>query len=67
MSQRGSLTVELALLIPLLLALVVVIVEVALAARLQIELTSAVREGVRVAATNPDPAEALDAVREALG
>lgn len=67
MRERGSATVELALLIPVVLLLLVMIVEVALAARLQIEVVSAAREGARVAATTPDPAAALDAAAAALG
>jgi hypothetical protein len=47
--------------------LVLLIVEVSLAARLQIEATAAAREGARVAATTPDPAAAVAAVRTALG
>ena len=58
---------ELALLVPLLLVLVLLIVEVSLLARLQIEATAAAREGARVAATTPDPAAAIAAVRTALG
>lgn len=58
---------ELALLVPLLLVFVLLIVEVSLAARLQIEATAAAREGARVAATTPDPAAAVAAVRTALG
>ena len=58
---------EFALLIPLVLIVVMMIVEVGLAARLQIELTAAAREGARVAATTPDPAAALAAVNQALG
>jgi hypothetical protein len=37
------------------------------AARTQIELVAAAREGVRVAAVNPDPARALAVTRGALG
>ena len=58
---------ELALLVPLLVGLVVLVAEVGLAARLQIEATAAAREGARVAATTPDPAAAVAAVRSALG
>ena len=58
---------ELALLVPLVLVLLLLIVEVAAAARTQIELVAAAREGVRVAAVNPDPAQALAATRGALG
>jgi hypothetical protein len=67
MNERGSATVELALLVPLLLVLLLLIVEVAGAARTQIELVAAAREGVRVAAVNPDPARALAVTRGALG
>lgn len=65
--DHGSATVELALLVPLVLVLLIVIVEVAVVARYQIELVAAAREGARVAATSPDPADAIDAVRTAIG
>lgn len=58
---------ELALLIPLIIVLVIAMVEVALVARLQIEIVAAAREGARVAATTPDPAAAAAAVDRALG
>lgn len=58
---------ELALLVPLVLVLLLIVVEVAAAARTQIELVAAAREGVRVAAVNPDPGRALAATRDALG
>lgn len=64
---EGSTTVELALLLPLLAVLLVVIAEVAVVARAQLEVAGAAREGARVAATTPDPAEAVAAVRAALG
>ncbi|MDJ0924551.1 MAG: TadE/TadG family type IV pilus assembly protein [Acidimicrobiia bacterium] len=65
--ERGSATVELALLVPLILVLLVVVVEVAVVARAQVELVAAAREGARVAATSPDPERAVSAVRRALG
>ena len=64
--ERGSATVEVALVIPIVLLLLVALVEVAVVARVQIELLGAARQGARVAATNPDPAVAVDAVHEAL-
>jgi Flp pilus assembly protein TadG len=64
---EGSSTVELALLLPLLLIVLVLIAEVAVVARAQIEVTGAAREGARAAATTPDPAAAVAAVRDALG
>lgn len=66
-SEDGSATVELALLVPLVFVLLIVIVEVAVVARHQVELVAAAREGVRVAATNPDPANAVVATRAAIG
>ena len=66
-TEHGSATVELALLVPLIVVLVVVVVEVAVVARSQIELVAAAREGARVAATSPDPADAVRAVRDAMG
>jgi hypothetical protein len=65
--QSGSATVELALLVPLILLLLAFLVEVAVVARVQIEMAGAAREGARVAATAPDPTQALQAAREALG
>ncbi len=67
MSQEGSISVEFALLVPMIVLLVALIVEVAVVARMQIELVAAAREGARTAATTPDPAAALAAAQEALG
>ncbi len=67
MSERGSVTVEFALLVPLIVLLMAMIVEVALVARSQIEVVAAAREGVRVAATTPDPAAAMAAASRSLG
>lgn len=64
--EHGSATVEFALVIPIVLLLLVALVEVAVVARVQIELLGAARQGARVAATNPDPAVAVEAVHEAL-
>lgn len=66
-SERASATVEFALVVPIVLLVLVALVEVAVVARTQIELIGAARHGARVAATNPDPAVAVDAVQEALG
>ncbi len=63
---RGSATVEFALVIPVVLLVLVALVEVAVVARVQMELLGAARQGARVAATNPDPANAVDAVHGAL-
>jgi Flp pilus assembly protein TadG len=65
--EKGTSTVELALLVPLLVLLLAMVVEVGLAARVQIEVVGAAREGARVAATTPDPAAALAAATQALG
>ena len=59
-------TVEFFLVIPLLALVLVAGVQVVSVARARVELLAAVREGARVAATSPDPAKAVVAVRNAL-
>ena len=59
-------TVEFFLVIPLLILVLAAGIQVISVARTRIELLGAVREGARVAATTPDPARAVDAVRRAL-
>jgi len=66
-SESGTATVELALLLPLLVVILVGMTEVAVAARTQLELLNAAREGARVAAVNPEPADAVVAAEAALG
>lgn len=66
-TEHGSASVEFALVLPIVLLVLVAVVEVAVVARSQIELLGAARQGARVAATNPDPAVAVDAVHDALG
>jgi Flp pilus assembly protein TadG len=61
------LTVEAAFVVPVLLVVLMAVVEVVAAIGAQLELVAAAREGARVAATTPDPAEAARAVREVLG
>lgn len=65
--ERGSLTVEAAFVIPVVLVVLMAVVEVVAAIGAQLELVAAAREGVRVAATSPDPAQAVTAAREVLG
>jgi len=64
--DRGSVTIEFFLVIPLLILVLAAGIQVISVARTRIELLGAVREGARVAATTPDPARAVDAVRAAL-
>jgi Flp pilus assembly protein TadG len=59
-------TIEFFLVVPLLIVVLAAGVQVISVARARIELLGAVREGARVAATTPDPARAVDAVRSAL-
>ncbi len=66
-NERGAAAVELAVVLPLVLAVLFAVVEVAVVARTQLELVQAAREGVRQAATVPDPARAVTAVQAALG
>ncbi len=54
------------LVVPVLLVFLAAGVMVISAARARIELTGAAREGARVAATSPDPARAIEAVKGAL-
>ena len=64
--DRGSVTVEFFLVVPLLIVVLAAGIQVISVARTRIELLGAVREGARVAATTPDPAKAVTAVRDAL-
>lgn len=57
---------EMAVTIPALVLVLLALVEVIVVGRLQLEVVAAAREGARVAATVPDPARAVEAVREAL-
>jgi Flp pilus assembly protein TadG len=66
LSERGSVTVEFFLILPLVVLLLVAGLQVVSVARAKIELIGAVREGARVAATTPDPSRAVDAVVAAL-
>jgi len=59
-------TIEFFLVLPLLIVVLAAGVQVLSVARARIELLGAVREGARVAATTPDPARAVEAVRSAL-
>lgn len=58
---------EFVLVVPLVLLVLVACLEVALLARTRVEVVAAAREGARVAAVTADPAEAVAAVRRALG
>lgn len=64
--DRGSVTIEFFLVVPLLIVVLAAGVQVISVARARIELLGAVREGARVAATTPDPAKAVEAVRAAM-
>lgn len=66
LTERGSVTVEFYLILPLVVVLLVAGLQVVSVARVKIELIGAVREGARVAATTPDPSRAVDAVVAAL-
>lgn len=59
--------VEFALVLPAVMLVLVAVVEVTMAARTQYELVVAAREGARTAATVPDPARAVEAVKATLG
>ena len=57
---------EFALVLPLVLLVLLAVVEVAVAARAQLEVSHAAREGARQAAASPDIELAVGAVRRAL-
>lgn len=59
-------TIEFFLVVPLLIVVLAAGIQVISVARARIELLGAVREGARVAATTPDPAKAVQAVRDAM-
>jgi Flp pilus assembly protein TadG len=65
-TDRGSLTVEAALVLPVILLVLVACFELASLALTRIELVAAAREGARVAASVADPARAVAATRAAL-
>ena len=67
LSEAGSATVEFVLVLPLIVLVLVACLEVAGLARTRVVVVAAAREGARVAATHPDPSEAVAAVRSALG
>ncbi len=67
MIDRGSLTVETALVVPVVLLVLLACFELASLALTRIELVAAAREGARVAATVADPSRAVAATRAALG
>lgn len=66
MTERGSLTVEAALVIPVLLLVGLAVFEAASAMAVQFQIVAAVRDGARVAATTPDVATAADVTRSLL-
>ena len=65
-AERGSVTVEFFLVLPMVILVLVAGLQVVGVAKARVELIGAVREGARVAATSPDPARAVDAVQAAL-
>ncbi|MFS0717440.1 TadE family protein [Arthrobacter sp. 1P04PC] len=64
-SERGAVAVEFALLAPVLVMLLLGIMEFGRAYNVQVSLSSAAREGVRVMAINNNPAAARIAVKNA--
>ena len=58
--------VEFAIVVPLVFLFLVASLELVAVTRVQLQVTHAAREGARQAATSPDPADAVQAVRSAL-
>lgn len=67
LNDRGSVSVEFVLIIPVVLLLIVAIIEIAGLARLHVQATHAAREGARAAATISDPDVVIETVNRALG
>ncbi len=65
-SETGSLAVEAALVIPIILMVLVAVAELFMIAVTRLEMEAAAREGARAAATHPDPARAAAAVKSSL-
>ena len=63
--DRGQATVELALLLPLVVALLLMLVQAAVVARDQVLVAHAAREAARVAAVDDDPGAARSAAEQA--
>ena len=66
MTERGSFTVEAALVIPVMVIVLVAVFEIVAAVAVRLDLVAAAREGARVAATVPAPERAVAVVREVL-
>lgn len=60
-------SIEAAFVLPVILLVVLSVFEVVALSVTKLELTAAAREGARIAATVPDPARAVAAVRATLG
>jgi Flp pilus assembly protein TadG len=66
MGDRGSASVELALLVPVVVVMLGLVVETALVAQTQVWLVHAAREGARAAAVSPEASAAVAAVDASL-
>ena len=66
LTERGSLTVEAALVIPFLLLIGIAVFEGVATMATQLQVVTATRDGARVAATTPDVSRAVHAVRVSL-
>ena len=66
-SDRGSAAVEFVLVLPAVLLVALALVEIAVVARIQLDLMHASRVAAREAAASPDPSRAVDAAVLALG
>lgn len=66
-ARRGQATVELALLLPVVLALVLGVLQVGLVVRSQVQVTHAAREAARVVAVTGDASQAAGAAARAGG
>ena len=65
-TERGSLTIEAALVIPVILLVGLAVFEAVALTAVELQVVAAARDGVRVAATTPDVSRAVEAVRHSL-
>jgi hypothetical protein len=66
LTEKGSVTVELFLVLPLLVLAAVAAIQVVGITQVRLDLVAAARDGARVAATTPDPSRAVEAVLASL-
>jgi hypothetical protein len=65
-ANRGQVTVEFALLLPVVVLVALAIIQIALVARDQLAVVHAAREAARAASVDPDPSAAVEAAHRTV-